>query len=117
MDDDFNSPKAIAILQDLTRDVNTLLNSGTIVGKSTLEAINTVYNELGSDVLGIIPAVDSVGAANGQREADLIQILIDLRNQARKSKNVAESDRIRDDLAKVGVTLEDRADGTIWRTN
>jgi cysteinyl-tRNA synthetase len=117
MDDDFNSPKAIAVLQELTRDVNTLLNSGTTVGKATLEAINSVYNELGGTVLGIIPAVDSAGGSNGQREAGLIQILIDLRNQARKSKNFAESDRIRDELAKVGVTLEDRADGTIWRAN
>ncbi len=117
MDDDFNAPKAIAILQELTRDVNTLLNSGTTVGKSTLEAINTTYNDLGGDVLGIIPAVDSAGASNGKREAGLVQLLIDLRNQARKSKNFAESDRIRDELAKVGVTLEDRADGTIWRAD
>lgn len=117
MDDDFNAPKAIAVLQELTRDVNTLLNSGTAVGKSTLEAINTTYNELGGTVLGIIPAVDSAGGSNGQREDGLIKLLIDMRNQARKSKNFAESDRIRDELAKIGVTLEDRADGTIWRAN
>jgi cysteinyl-tRNA synthetase len=117
MDDDFNAPKGIAVLQELTRDVNTLLNSGTTVGKAALDAINSVYNELGGSVLGIIPAVDSAGASNGQREAGLIQILIDLRNQARKSKNFAESDRIRDELARIGVTLEDRADGTIWRSN
>ena len=40
-----------------------------------------------------------------------------MRNQARKGKNFAESDRIRDELAKLGVVLEDRADGTIWRAN
>lgn len=117
MDDDFNAPKALAVLQELTRDVNTLLNSGTTVGKATLEAINSVYNDLGGGVLGIIPAVDSAGASNGQREAGLIQMLIDMRNQARKSKNFAESDRIRNELSKLGVTLEDRADGTIWRAN
>lgn len=117
MDDDFNAPKALAVLQELTRDVNTLLNSGTTVGKATLEAINSVYNDLGGGVLGIIPAVDSASGSNGQREAGLIQILIDMRNQARKSKNFAESDRIRNELAKLGVMLEDRADGTIWRAN
>ncbi len=117
MDDDFNAPKAIAVLQDLTRDVNTLLNSGSAIGKTTLEAINTTYKELGGDVLGIIPAVDSTGSSNAQREDGLIKMLIDMRNQARKSKNFAESDRIRDELAKIGVTLEDRADGTIWRAN
>jgi cysteinyl-tRNA synthetase len=40
-----------------------------------------------------------------------------MRAQARASKNWAESDRIRDELAKIGVILEDRADGTIWKTN
>jgi cysteinyl-tRNA synthetase len=116
MDDDFNAPKAIAILQDLTRDVNTLLNSGTAIGQPVLQAINATYNELGGTVLGIIPAAESA-TSNSQREAGLIQLLIDMRTQARKSKNFAESDRIRDELAKLGVALEDRADGTIWRAN
>ncbi len=116
MDDDFNTPKALATLQELTRDVNTLLNSGEVVGKSVLEAIDATYRELGGDVLGIIPAADSA-TSNGQREAGLIQLLIDLRKDARTNKNYAESDRIRNELAKLGVTLEDRVDGTIWRAN
>jgi cysteinyl-tRNA synthetase len=45
----------------------------------------------------------------------LIELLISLRAQARVNKNYAESDRIRNELAKLGVQLEDRADGTIWR--
>lgn len=116
MDDDFNAPKALAVLQELTRDVNTLLNSGTVVGQPILAAINATYNELGGTVLGIIPAAESA-TSNGQREAGLIQLLIDMRMQARQSKNFVESDRIRDELAKLGVALEDRADGTIWRVN
>ena len=43
--------------------------------------------------------------------------LIEMRKQARANKNYAEGDRIRNELAKLGVTLEDRADGTIWRAN
>jgi cysteinyl-tRNA synthetase len=116
MDDDFNGPKAVAVLQELTREVNTLLNNGSAVGKSVLEAIDATYRELGGEVLGLIPDAETTGS-NGQREAGLIQLLIDLRNQARKNKKYAESDRIRDELAKLGVALEDRADGTIWRAN
>jgi cysteinyl-tRNA synthetase len=116
MDDDFNAPKAVAVLQELTREVNTLLNSGAAVGKPVLEAIDGVYRELGGDVLGIIPQADTV-AQNGQREAGLIELLIQLRADARKNKNYAEGDRIRNELTHLGVTLEDRADGTIWRTN
>jgi cysteinyl-tRNA synthetase len=116
MDDDFNTPRALAVLQDLTRDVNTLLNSDAKVGLSTLEAINDLYNTLGGDVLGVV-AKEDAATGNGQREAGLIELLISLRAQARVNKNFAESDRIRNELTKLGVTLEDRADGTIWRVS
>ncbi len=117
MDDDFNTPKAIAVLQELTRDVNTLLNSGAAVGKPVLEAIDQTYRDLGGQVLGLIPDTDASDSGNGQREAGLIQLLIEMRAEARKAKNFKEGDRIRNELEKLGVVLEDRADGTIWRTN
>lgn len=115
MDDDFNTPQAIAVLQELTRDVNTLLNGDAEVGLSVLEAINATYNELGGDILGIIPKTESAGGANEAREAALIQMMIDMRKTARANKDYAESDRIRDELANIGVLLEDRADGTVWK--
>lgn len=115
MDDDFNTPQAIAVLQELTRDVNTLLNGDEEVGLNTLNAINDLYNELGGEVLGIIPETEAVGGANEQRESALIQMLIERRTEARINKDYAESDRIRDELAGIGVILEDRADGTIWK--
>ncbi len=117
MDDDFNTPKAIAVLQELTREVNTLLNSGKAIGKAALEAIDQTYRELGGTVLGIIPDTDTTDSGSGQREAGLIQLLIGMRAEARKAKNFQEGDRIRKELENLGVVLEDRADGTIWRTN
>ncbi len=116
MDDDFNSPKAIAALQELTRDVNTLLNSDATVGLSVMNAIDQLYSELGGKVLGLVPDSEAATSGDGAREGRLIELLIDLRARARVSKNYAESDRIRDELATAGVLLEDRADGTIWRT-
>jgi cysteinyl-tRNA synthetase len=114
MDDDFNTPRAVALLQEFTRDVNSLLNSGATIGLSVLDEINTLYTTIGGDVLGVVANGD-VASSNGQREAGLIELLISLRAQARVNKNYAESDRIRNELAKLGVQLEDRADGTIWR--
>ncbi len=116
MDDDFNAPQALAALQEFTRDVNTLLNSGQSVGLDVLTQINDLYNTLGGDVLGIIPQADEATGGDASREAALIELLIASRAQARSSKNWAESDRIRDQLANIGVVLEDRADGTIWKT-
>ncbi len=117
MDDDFNTPQAIAILQDLTREVNVLLNGETVVGLNVLKAIEDTYTSLGGNILGIIPAVDDAAAGgSAEREAALIELLISLRADARKNKNYAESDRIRNELAGMGVVLEDRADGTVWKT-
>jgi len=116
MDDDFSSPQALAALQDFTRDVNSLLNSGQAVGLDVLTAINDLYVKLGGDVLGIIPATDEATGSDASREAALIEMMINMRAQARASKNWAESDRIRNELANIGVILEDRADGTIWKT-
>jgi cysteinyl-tRNA synthetase len=115
MDDDFNAPRALAVLQELTRDVNTLLNGDTQPGLAVLDAINTTYNQLGGDVLGIIPAADATAGSNGKRESGLIELLINMRSEARAQKNYAESDRIRDELANLGVILEDSPKGTIWR--
>ena len=115
MDDDFNSPRGIAVLQDLTRDVNSLLNSEAEVGVSTLAAIDETYTALGGNVLGLAPAADTVAGGDGKREAGLIELLIALRAKARAERDYARSDQIRDQLAALGVALEDRADGTIWR--
>ncbi|MBI5668928.1 MAG: cysteine--tRNA ligase [Chloroflexi bacterium] len=116
MDDDFNTPKAVAALQELTRDVNTLLNSGSPVGRATLDTIEQTYQQLAGDVLGLIPAQDTA-SSNGQREAGLVELLISLRAEARRKKDFATSDRIRDELKALGVILEDRPDGTVWRVS
>jgi cysteinyl-tRNA synthetase len=116
MDDDFNAPQALAVLQEFTREVNGLLNSGQAIGLGVLHEIDNLYTTLGGEVLGIIPKTDDVASGDGVREAGLIELLIGMRAQARASKNWAESDRIRDELARIGVILEDRADGTIWKT-
>jgi len=116
MDDDFRTPAALAVLQEFTREVNSFLNSTVDIGADVLRQIEAVYRELGGGILGIIPK-DAVAAdGSAEREAALIELLIDLRRQARANKNYAESDRIRDELAKVGVILEDRPEGTVWRT-
>jgi cysteinyl-tRNA synthetase len=114
MDDDFNTPKALAVLQDFTREANTLLNSGATLGRAVLAEMDAIYTQLGGAVLGVVSQTDA-NTNDAHREAGLIDLLISMRMQARKNKNYAEGDRIRDELAKLGVVLEDRAEGTVWR--
>jgi cysteinyl-tRNA synthetase len=118
MNDDFNTPRAIATLFDLSREVNTLLNSDETVSQGTLEAIDGLYQALGGDVLGIRFDVQAAGGAS-QSDPDLVdglvRMLIDMRQQARQARDWAAADAIRDQLAAMGISLEDGPEGTRWR--
>ena len=114
MDDDFNAPGGLAVLQDLTRQVNTLINEGGTQTQGTLTAIDTLFRELGGEILGVVPEREEAGA-DAEREDGLVRLLIDLRNRARANKDWAAADTIRDRLKELNVVLEDRADGTIWK--
>lgn len=117
LNDDFNAPRAVAALQEFTRDVNSLLNSDAEVGIDVLGAIDDVYAQLGGEILGLIRPAEAQGSANVAREAGLIELLIEIRANARKNKDFATSDRIRDQLTALGVTLEDGASGTVWKVD
>ena len=119
MDDDFNTPRGIATLFDLGREVNILLSSDQPVSRGTLEAIDALYQSLGGDVLGIL--VDDQVSPGGALQADsdlvdgLVRMLIDMRQEARQARDWAKSDAIRDRLSEMGIALEDGPDGTRWR--
>jgi len=114
MDDDFNTPQAIATLFDLGREVNSFLNSGQPASRATLAAIDSLYQELGENVLGIIP--DNLARqADGGLVDGLVRLLIDLRQEARQARDWATADAIRDRLSGMGVVLEDGPEGTRWR--
>jgi cysteinyl-tRNA synthetase len=116
MDDDFNTPEAIAVLQGLARELNTASAAGE-THKARLLAGE--LRALGG-VLGIlrIPPEEwfrAGGQGTGLTDAE-IEALIAARSAAKKARNYAESDRIRDELAAAGVILEDKPGGvTTWR--
>jgi cysteinyl-tRNA synthetase len=114
MDDDFNAPAALAVLFDLTTEVNRLLNSGATLSRGTLEAIDGTYQSLGGRVLGVVPD-QFQQEANLELVDGLVKMLIQLRAEARLAKDYARADEIRDRLAALGAVLEDRPDGTTWR--
>lgn len=115
MDDDFNAPAALAVLQEYTRQVNILLNAGAPLTLASLTALDNVYRELGGQVLGIIPDLAETTGASAEREAGLIQLLLQLRTEARARRDWATADEIRDSLKALGVIVEDRADGSTWK--
>jgi cysteinyl-tRNA synthetase len=118
MDDDFNTPRAIAALFDLSREVNILLNSEQAVSRATLAAVEGIYERLGSGVLGLRLESQVFGGpsqADSELVDGLVRMLIEVRQEARQSRDWARADAIRDQLAEIGIALEDGPEGTRWR--
>ena len=65
----------------------------------------------------LLPPDTQAQGGDGKREAALIEMLIAMRAEARAQRDYARSDAIRDQLAGLGINLEDRADGTLWKTD
>ncbi len=116
MDDDFNTPEALAALQTLARELNS---SRAGADSARASALATELRTLGR-VLGLLALPPErwfkrATATEAVTEAD-VERLIEARTAARAAKNWAESDRIRDQLARAGVILEDKPGGmTTWR--
>ena len=106
MDDDLNTPRALAVLFDMARDINR--------GREEAKQISTaqaLLRELGG-VLGLTftaqEATDNVGAQ------PFVELLVQVRSQLREARQFALADSIRDGLSEMGVSLEDGPQGTAW---
>jgi cysteinyl-tRNA synthetase len=114
MDDDFNTPEALAVMQGVARE----LNQAKAAGQASAEAAATL-KYLGG-VMGVLQQDPDTYLKRSAQQGSLadaqIEELIAARNAARSSKNFAASDQIREQLAKAGILLEDKPGGkTEWR--
>ena len=116
MDDDFNTPKALAKVFELVNRINAL-KGGQLslkeVGKATLSEFQTQLGVLLFDVFGLLDEGEAAGAG-GETLSKVMDLVLDLRTQARAEKNWAMSDKLRDGLAAAGVTVKDGKDGSEW---
>ena len=107
MDDDFNTAGGVAVLFELNREINSRM--GSLKSREALEGALALLKEI-AGVLGLLeqqPKADDLDAE--------IQALVDARQAARKAKNWAEADRIRDQLSGMGIILEDTPQGVRWK--
>ncbi|MBV6450627.1 MAG: Cysteine--tRNA ligase [Anaerolineales bacterium] len=108
MDDDFNSPLALAALYELVKAINTARDNGA--NDDQLAPAQNALREL-TGVFGL-----QLKEKTGSSEAEAqVKALIAERSEARKHKNWARSDELRDQLKALGVAIEDSKDGTTWR--
>lgn len=111
--DDFNSPILIAHLFEAVKYIFALNDGKETISTEDLEDLKTTLNAFIFDVLGL----QSVEENNNEKLDQTLKVLIELRNQARKSKNFELSDQIRDKLLAEGIELKDGRDGTSYVLN
>ncbi|MBM7623961.1 cysteine--tRNA ligase [Sporohalobacter salinus] len=118
MDDDLNTALAIGALHELAKEINIVINDAdfelTQTTAAVLQKAYDTFEELSQQVLGInLEREDNISDDN--LTADLIELLLEVRSKARKDKNWELADQIRDELAKLGIVLEDTPQGTDWK--
>ena len=109
MDDDFNTADAITAIFDLIKDTNTNINGNS--SKELAQKALELIRELGGP-LGILQKSTKADLAD---EAEEIEALIQQRQEARKNKDFALADKIRDDLKARNIVLEDTPQGVRWK--
>lgn len=117
MDDDFNTALALANMFDLTKKINiyhqSVLAGEVSADKENIAKILDIYNEM-VDILGILQGNEK-NPQDDKLVDDLMNIIIDIRQAARKNKDWAAADKIRDSLNEIGVVIEDSPTGPRWK--
>jgi cysteinyl-tRNA synthetase len=113
MDDDFNTPEALAVIFDLANQINRLRDEDMAQALQKAAVLKRLANVLG--LLEQDPAEFLQSSAGASDDGADIDAMIVARNQARQDKDWAEADRIRDELDAMGIVLEDKDGKTIWR--
>jgi cysteinyl-tRNA synthetase len=110
MNDDFNAPVLIANLFEAVKYINSINDKNATIAKDDLELLSTEMKSFVFDVLGISPSAEvSDSKLNG-----VMDLILELRQEAREKKDWDTSDKIRDGLSSAGITVKDSKEGTSW---
>ena len=116
MNDDFNSPILIATIFEAVKYINSVKDGKETISTTDLEVLTNTLHNFVFDVLGLKDEQES-SSENSVKLDGVMQMLIEMRNQARADKNWALSDQIRDKLLALGIQLKDGKDGTTFTLN
>lgn len=116
MNDDLNSPIVISNLFDACHTINQLLDGKQTITAEGLDALKNVFHTFMFDILGLRT---EAGASNTREDAygKAIDLLLQIRSQAKSNKDWATSDKIRNELQSLGFEVKDTKDGATWKLN
>ena len=110
LNDDLNSPIAISILFDGVRTINAVSEGKASLSQTDIDRLKKLYSTVLFDILGL----EQESREDSQLTGKLIDCLLDLRQQAKANKDFAASDKIRDALLSLGITVKDTKEGAVW---
>jgi cysteinyl-tRNA synthetase len=112
LDDDLNSPILLANLFEGVRFINSVVDGSEKIDDPGLEALKDLFNTFVFEILGL--KNETTGKGDEKLTGELMKIIIDLRQDAKNRKEFEVSDKIRQELNMLGVTIKDRKDGAEW---
>lgn len=114
--DDFNTPVLIGVLFDAVRMINQVYDHTATATSDDIEALKKLFDTFLIEILGIVPdGASDAGAASLKPYQEAVDLLLQIRAEAKANKNWATSDLIRDRLAAIGFTVKDTKDGVEWK--
>jgi cysteinyl-tRNA synthetase len=111
LNDDLNTPIAISALFEVARTVNSVADKKEKINVGDIERLKKLFKNVAVDILGLKEEQN-----NNQNELlnNLVKMIIDIRQQSKDKKDWATSDKIRDELVKLGIVIKDTKEGTDW---
>ncbi|HLG32249.1 MAG TPA: cysteine--tRNA ligase [Ignavibacteriaceae bacterium] len=117
MDNDFNSAQAVAVIFDFVKESNRIIAENSNLNKSFYEKLKSFLDKIASGVFGICDFERKAEVVDGALEKKLVELLINIRTDAKKNKNYKLSDEIRNKLGEMGIMLQDSKEGTTYKKN
>lgn len=114
MNDDLNSPVALASLFEAVKWINSINDGQQQINQKDLNTLQEFMHTFVYDVLGLIPENSESNTTESSTLGATIGLLLNMRQEAKEKKDYAASDKIRDELAKIGVLVKDGKDGATW---
>ncbi len=115
MDDDLNTPQVIAVLFDAAKVINAASNGERLLSRTQIDSLRNLFNHWLHNVLGILPeASASAGESDMRPYREAVDLLMEIRAEAKAAKNWATSDLIRNRLAEIGFDVKDTKTGVEW---
>jgi cysteinyl-tRNA synthetase len=115
MDDDLNTPQAVAVIFDFVRNANKVIDETSGISRKSLEEMKSFLQKTAEEILGVVDFDEQKKNDQPSLEDDLIKLLVDLRDILKKEKNYKLSDEIRNKLNDLGIILADSKTGTTYK--